>query len=68
MDQCPPNSLVVLKPGNGEGEAHRDAVIRDSTATSLADGRRVLQSGACAVEYVQKDLPAVAAKHVADDL
>lgn len=41
--------------------AHRDAVVCHSAPAALADGGRVLQGGAVAVEHVQKDLAAVAA-------
>lgn len=48
--------------------AYRDAVVCHSAAAALADGGRVLQGGAVAVEHVQEDLAPVAAEHVADDL
>lgn len=48
--------------------AYRDAVVCHSAAAALADGGRVLQGGAVAVEHVQEDLAPMAAEHVADDL
>lgn len=47
---------------------HGDAVVGHPAPAALADGGRVLQGGAGAVEHVQEDLPAVAAQHVTDDL
>lgn len=47
---------------------YRDTVVCHSAPTALADGGRVLQGGAVAVEHMQEDLAPVAAEHVADDL
>ena len=49
-------------------QPYRDAVVGHPPPAALADGGRVLQGGAGAVQHVQEDLPAVAAQHVADDL
>lgn len=51
-----------------EGHTHGDAVVRHPASAPLADRGRVLQGGAGAIEHVQKDLPAMAAEHVTDDL
>lgn len=48
--------------------AYGDAVVCHSASAALADGGRVLQGGAVAVEHMQEDLASVAAEHVADDL
>lgn len=59
--------ILVVRPG-GASWTYSDAVVGHSASTALADGGRVLQGGAVAVEHVQEDLSPVAAEHVADDL
>ena len=60
--------LMAIMISSTVEQPYGDAVVGDAPAAALADGGRVLQGGAGAVEHVQEDLPAVAAQHVADDL
>lgn len=47
---------------------HCDPVVCDPAPAALADGGRVLQRGAVAVENMEEDLAPVAAEHVTDHL
>lgn len=51
-----------------KAQTYGNAVVSNTTSTALADGRRILQRGAGAVEHVQENLPSVAAQHMTDHL
>lgn len=49
-------------------QTYSNAVVGNTTSAALADGRRIFQRGAGAVQHVQENLPSVAAQHVTDNL